>query len=370
MRAPDNRKRRRGFGPAFFFCGMLMSSACAASDYQLFGRVDAQIVSEPEPIKATLADWGNGFDSGERQWAVSQLEAGVRWPSGLELSLFSRMMADLRMNREAVAFYGKISRKEPLEPGQVVPVDVRVNGYTGNGARLGFRHRQDTWSLTGGVSLFSAGHLMSGGLNGQFIALDDSDYDFNANVDYVYYRDVIFKRPNVDEARGLGWSLDLAGTWQPEDRVTVALGAEDLFAGIRWQDVPFTRATANTEQKTYDDSGFAVFKPLISGTEGYLNSYTQELDARYKASVELREQSLSLLVRGQYQFGYALAGLGLGYRTDSVEYRGVYWPGTDSLGLELSTGTWRLALAADHLDWPDTRAVALSVSYGRSRLPF
>lgn len=369
MADPANRKRGRGASFALFFIGSLVISGVAqASEVTPFGRFELQMISEPEPIKATLSGWGDQFDGGERQWAVGRIEAGVRSKNGFELSLFSRMLADLRMNEEAVQFYGKISRKESLEAGREVPVRVRINGFVGHGVRFGYLHEAGNWSVTGGFSLFSTSRLMAGGLSGQFTALSDSDYDFNAEVDYLYYRDVIFKRPRVEPADGLGWSLDLAGTWRMSESLRVEGSVEDVLAAVHWQDAPFTRAQANTAQKTFDENGFAVFRPLISGIEGYRSSYRQDLEPRYKTELSWQESQLSVLLRGQYQFGYGYAGLGVGYAlADASAVTAVYWPKTESLGLELRLADWRFGLGADNLRWSDVRAVSISIGYGVHR---
>ena len=142
MTNPGNRNKRWGFGPAFFF-GLITVSPQVLASYEVFGGFATTLVSEPESVKATLDDWGSEFTGGERQWALARLEAGVRMDSGFEVSVFSRALADIRMNEEAVAFYGKISRKEDLEAGQSVPVQVAVNGFTGHGFRLGYLHQDD-----------------------------------------------------------------------------------------------------------------------------------------------------------------------------------------------------------------------------------
>jgi len=366
MKKPEIRKKRWGISPAFFFLITISSGiASPAMPYELFGRVESQWVSEPEPIRTTLKDWGEGFDSGRRQWAVARAEAGVRM-NGFEVSLFSRALADLRMNSEAVKLYGRIARKEELTPGQQVPVRLRVNGFSGNGFRLGYTHHTKDWQLSAGASLFRTRHLMSGQLNGRYTTVADNDYDFEADVDYVYYRDVIFDRPDVERASGTGWAFDLAGSWEPSRHWSLTFSAEDLFARIRWKDAPFTIARADTNNKSYDEDGYVVFAPTLSGREGYRDSFFQELDARYKASVSYHTDSpWSALLRGQYQFGYGFIGTGVGYRYASGSHIHIlYWPETESLGIEFRHHRWSAALSADQLEWSRVRAVAFSLSYG------
>lgn len=357
----QRRKTGWGFSPALFFVLGSLSQAQAA--VEPFGRFENQIVSEPEPIRTTIRDWGDDFERGERQWAVNHLETGVRL-DGIELSLFARALVDLRMNADAAEFYGRVARKEPLEPGASVPVRVRANGFVGQGLRLGYRHQAGTWSVTGGAALLTARYLMSGDLDGRFTATSESDYEFTARVDYTYYRDVIFKRPEVDEADGLGWALDLAADWQPHENWAFSVRAEDLLARIRWEDAPFTEAVANTDQKDYDEDGYAVFKPLLVGREGY-RDYTQRLDPRIQTEITWLQGPWSGHLRGLYQFDQGLLGLGGGYRfSNGLALRGLLWPELKAVGLELDYGRWQATLASDQLQWREMHALTLSVSYG------
>ena len=364
MTNPGNRNKRWGFGPAFFF-GLITVSPQVLASYEVFGGFATTLVSEPESVKATLDDWGSEFTNGERQWALARLEAGVRMDSGFEVSVFSRALADIRMNEEAVAFYGKISRKEDLEAGQSVPVQVAVNGFTGHGFRLGYLHQDDQWTVGLGASLFRTGHLMTGDLSGQFTAVNDSDYNFDAKVDYAYYRDVIFKRPDVDEAAGLGFSLDVAMAYKVNENWSWSLRAEDLLARIRWQDAPFTVASASTDQKSYDENGYAVFAPLLSGREGYRDSFMQDLDARYYGAVKYQHNAWSAELRGQYQFGYGYAGVGGGYRfANGFAVTGLFWPEYDQFGIEAKSGNWRGTLVLDQFDWNEVQAMSVGIAYG------
>ncbi len=360
----SHRQRRKtgwGFGPALFFVIGYVTQANAG--VEPFGRFENQIISEPEPIRTTLEDWGKDFRRGERQWAVSHLEAGIR-RNGVELSIFARTLVDLRMNDEAVKFYGRIVRKEALETGAEAPVRVRANGFVGQGLRLGYRHEGGAWALTGGAALLRARYLMSGDLNGRFTATSDSDFDFSARVDYAYYRDVIFKRPEVDEADGLGWAFDVAGHWQPSERWAFSFRAEDLFARIRWDDAPFTEAVANTDRKRYDEDGYAVFEPLLSGREGY-RDITQSLEPRLQAEATWRHGAWSAHLRGQYQFAHGLLGVAGGYRfLNGLAVRCSVWPELEAVGVELDYRRWQATVAADHTQWQDIQALILSISYG------
>jgi hypothetical protein len=362
MTQPGNREKRWGLGPAFFLV-IASTTVSPAIAGELFGRFETQLVSEPEPIKTTLSDWGSEFDSGRRQWAISHVEAGFR-DGGVEVSVFSRALADLRMNPEAVRFYGQISRKEPLKLGERVPVALRVNGFSGSGVRSGYRFSSDLWELSGGISVFKTRHLMNGSLNGEFQALSETDYDFSAEVDYRYFRDAIFDRPDINEASGIGWAFDAAASWQATEKLGLSFRIEDLFSRIRWEDAPFTTARANTDNKSFDEDGYASFAPTISGREGYKDTFYQDLDPRFYGAAQWQEGSWLVLLRGQYQFGYGFYGAGFGRSLQNgAEVTASYWPELESVQLELGYEKWGAVLSANRVQWSDVRSINLGLTY-------
>lgn len=337
----------------------------AVQGAEVFARFESQSISEPEPLRTTLSDWGSEFASGERQWSVNHLEVGVRHRRGVELSIQQRLLADLRMNREAVAQWGRIERKEPLVPGDRVPVRVQVDGFSAQALRLGYRHEVESGWIGAGVSVLRARHLMLGELDGELLATGEQDFDFNAEVDYVYYRDILFARPDVQEADGVGWSFDLAAQWRSGSHWQFDARADDLMAKIRWRDAPFTRATANTDNKSYDDDGYVIFDPILSGREGYQDRVYQRIDPRYRLVAEYSREAWLLTVRGQYQFGYGFAGFGGGWQyADGSRLRALYWPRLESVGVEYERGRWRFGLALDSPRWQQVKALGLTLSRG------
>lgn len=158
---------------------------------------------------------------------------------------------------------------------------------------------------------------------------------------------------------------DLAFSWQPDDQWKVSARVEDLLARIRWQDAPYTEAVASTDQKSFDENGYAEFAPLLSGREGYRSSFMQDLDARYYGSVEYRRNDWLVSARGQYQFGYGYFGLGVGRRFDNdVNVTGLWWPEYEQFGIEASRGKWAGYVVVDQIKWEKVQALTMGISYG------
>ena len=65
-------KGGRSFGSALCIVTAMTSPLCVQGA-EVFARFESQTISEPEPIKTTISDWGSEFTGGERQWSVNHL---------------------------------------------------------------------------------------------------------------------------------------------------------------------------------------------------------------------------------------------------------------------------------------------------------
>ncbi|OZC37509.1 hypothetical protein B9Q17_13260 [Marinobacter vinifirmus] len=355
-------RKRWGFGPAFFLILFLPVLVCAG-ELNFFGQFRLQAISEPEPVNGMLGNWGDEFESGKRQWIDARTELGVRYGSGLEVSLFARALADLRFNEEAARFYGRVKRDEALMPGEQIPVKVSAHGFTGDGLRIGYRVREGGWDVALGGSLFKADYLLEGDLWGEMLAKTPEDFSFEASIDYVYYEDLIFGREDTSRPEGVGWSGDLVLAWQAHDHLRFEFAAEDLFARIRWTDVPATRTLEPVSlDRRIQDSKQA---PVGLWAEGTIDRYYQDIDPRYRLSLDWNADAWHGSLRGQYQFGYGYAGVGGGYRfANGFAVTGLFWPEYDQFGIEAKSGNWRGTLVLDQFDWNEVQAMSVGIAYG------
>src|SRR5690606_24100521 len=97
---------------------------------------------------------------------------------------------------------------------------------------------------------------------------------------------------------------DLAGAWQIARHWHISGAVEDLFARVDWEDAPYTQARGHTNRKTYDEQGYAVFQPLISGREGFHPRYTQKLKPRSRARLQYQNANWTAALHARHQFDY------------------------------------------------------------------
>ena len=354
---------RLGFGLALWLT--MLAPLSVSADSGVFVSVTLDGYSEPEPLMDTLDEWGESFDEGERQWLLSEFEIGYRLNNGLSIAAFQRGLASTRINEQAAQYYGRIERNEPLADANV-PIELTVSGFTGQGVQLGYTHSQDRWSATIDMSVFETQYLMDGGLSGTLTTSADGSYHIAADVDYRYYRDSLFNRPNIDRPTGVGHALDLQLDYQVTDRWQLSMQAEDLLASIKWDRAPYTVASANSQRQIYDNEGFVSFNPLFEGNEGYRNNYRQDLDPRYRLSSELQSGYWVLKTHLEHQFGTLVPVLGVARRWQSGgEWELSYDVERRTLGVGISNNRWAATFSTDTAKLDEAKSLYLSLTYSR-----
>ncbi len=352
---------RLGFGLAL--CFFTLTPLSASADSGVFASVTLDGYSEPEPLMDTLEEWGESFDKGERQWLLNEFEIGYRLENGLSIAAFQRGLASTRINEQAAQYYGRIERNQPLTDASV-PIELTVSGFTGQGARFGYVHRRNRWSASAEVSVFETKYLMDGGLSGTLTTNADGSYHIAADVDYRYYRDSLFNRPDIDRPTGVGHALDLQLDYRVTDRWQLSLQAEDVWAAIEWERTPYTIASANSQRQAYDDEGFVSFNPLFEGTEGYRENYQQDIEPRYRLSSKFQSGDWSFNTHLKHQFGTLMPVLGIARRwRSSTEWELSYDLERRALGLGLSHNRWVLEFATDALELENAQALYLTLNY-------
>ena len=355
--------KRLGFGPAFWF--FILAPLSASAESGVFASMTLDGYSEPEPLMDTLDEWGESFEKGERQWLLNEFEIGYRLNNGLSTAAFHRSLASTRINERAAQYYGWIERNEPLTD-STVPIELTVSGFAGQGVKLGYSRRQDRWSASAEVSVFQANYLMDGGLSGTLTTNTDGSYHIAADVDYRYYRDSLFNRPNIDRPNGIGHALDLKLSYQVTDVWELAMQADDVLASIEWDRAPYTVASANSQRQTDDNEGFVSFNPLFEGTEGYRNNYRQDLDPRYRLSSKLQSGHWVLKPHFEHQFGTLMPVLGVARRWQSGgEWELSYDVERRTLGVVISNNRWAAGFAIDTVKLDEAKSLHFSLTYTR-----
>ena len=347
---------------AMIWAGMLIARVACAGEAGAFAVVESYSYSEPVSIRSGLGDWDGQFYGGDRQWSHNWVEAGYhfgRW----SISALYRRDIWLDTNNDTAELYYLATNKLPLEPGR--EYDLALSGYSFSG--LGVRaawisHASDRLTVSWGFSVLNADDLLDGQFTGTATALADNDYEYEAEVDYVYSKDVLFNRP-VARPDGMGASLDVSASYKPMSGVTLSATVVDLLGAIWWQEAPFTRATAFSDRRGYDENGYIIVEPAISGVEGIHKHYTQRLLPRAMLGIQaIVTPAWQAQAEYRYQYEQGLLGLGASRSIGTNKIGVLIWPSVRAVGLNVEWGRVGFSLALDDVNLDDARTLWLGLT--------
>jgi len=321
--------------------------------------------SQPNSIKSALHEWNGAFHGGTRQWTFNTVEAGVethRW----SLGVFYRKDYDLRFSRGAAEAYYLLQNNKPLPVGKHYLLDLTASSFAAKGVRATWRIvPSSNWRMRVGLSLFRASSLIDGGVHGTGTALTDNSYSYNAQVDYHYSKDYLFKR-QVNPPSGVGASLDFGFSAAIRPWLRVRGHVDDLFGRIWWKNVPYTVAAASSNRESYDSAGNIHFAPLISGYEGTDRRYVQRLSPRFSGQADIGHLGKpNGIMAVQYQYGQTLLGAGASMDVHSYVFNVVAWPQVHTLSVGVAKGRYRFELGASSASPSTTRSLWLRLNIGQ-----
>jgi hypothetical protein len=315
----DNRKKRRP-SAAFFstirnciniavVAGVLCSfsiSPIAANPYLV---IDSFSLSESVPISDAMGDWESTVREGDKAFTYNWAEAGATYKA-FGLGYLTRYDYALKYSPETAEFYHLVKNKKSLPLDRQYELELAAKHTYSKGLRLSYYFQfNEQLEVTIGGSYLKGVRLTDGALRGIATAVAENDYDFNANVDYYYSEDVLFDR-KVDTPDGVGYSIDSLINWRIRRDLNMRLAVIDLIGRMYWSNAPNTTATATSATKEYDEDGYVIYKPTLSGYETN-RDFTQTLDPRINLQLNYSLDSRTDLVgqvskfhpRAFYQIG-------------------------------------------------------------------
>jgi hypothetical protein len=258
-----------------------------------------------------------------------------------------------------------VKNKTPLVPGEQFDLLLDANTMVSDGLRITFS-QEYSQSFSYGVSVsYLRGELFNdGSLSGQAEVITDKEYEFSFDVDYYYSEDKLFDR-EVDPPQGRGYALDLVFDWQLSDKLKFGFQAYDILTRMYWEDAPRTIATASSDTKEYDEDGYVIYNPVVSGLETN-QDYVQEIPRKIFLSADY---SIGRYVFDMAYRDYEIKSfylLGAGININNTSRIGLSCNLTArSCGVDYFNRWFKFRLITDDLDLEEALALELllSVSY-------
>ncbi len=250
---------------SFLLLLLLFTPLAYAGDFNTYFLLESFSYSEPITIKALATNqWNAKLHDGDVAFTTDRIEVGAEWKQW-KIGVFRRYDYFYEFTQDTALLKYSAENNQDLTPGKQLDIYLSANTLIANGLRLAFTHTIDNTNFSVKASYLNAKNLTYGYFAGNAKAVSEKDYDLNFYVDYYYSEDKLFDR-EVEPPGGDGFAVDINVNWQIK-QWNFGLDIKDLLARIYWRDTPRTTATGNTDTKRFDENGFLIFDPVISGLE-------------------------------------------------------------------------------------------------------
>ena len=318
--------------------------------------------SEPITIQNILNDSSDSFTGGEDALTHNWAEIGATY-NNFGVGILSRYDYDLEFSEDTAEFYYLIENKKSLPQGRVFDLYLETKHTQSDGVRFSYTHTfKRNINVNIGLSYLRGVWLTEGKAQGQGVALTENDYDFQFDVNSYDSEDMIFER-KIDSPEGTGYSIDFSLDWEVNQQWEFNLRVIDLIGRMYWEYAPYTTAVASSDNKEYDDDGYLIYKPVLSGYEGNAD-FTQELKPQIKALVNYQWNNKFAALGQLYSFYTAnFYQLGLGYSFNQKSLLSMlYMFETNAITIGYEMQYFQFMITSDAFQFDDANTFALSLN--------
>jgi len=348
-----------------FLCGLLLttsSSAFAEITQRLGFEFDSFSYSEATSIHSIGGRWEDDVTSGDKALTVDRLYLGL-FHGPFSIQYVMRYDAYYDYANDTARLLYQTENKLPLKQGDQYDLYIDEDETSSKGFRFGYSNwLRDDFELSVHLSLLELTDIEQGELNGSASVVDSNDYDFSFHSDVVYEKDPLYER-GKENVYGRGYSFDLAIHYLVNQNWDLELQVFDLFSEMKVDDAPFTTADASSNVKSFDEDGYVVFDPVVTGFEGY-KSFSFEFNTQTHVAVGYRlKNSDSVTLQHHDYYNIDFQEVNYIQRFDEMELAWNLIPELNVIGFSIQTPSLKFILNTDNLDYDEMKYLHLSFQY-------
>ncbi|BBG65081.1 hypothetical protein NNO_0378 [Hydrogenimonas sp.] len=254
----------------------------------LSAGIQAFVADDPVSLSDLLDNWHGEFHPEDgTNLAIDDVrtDIGATYGEFGYLGYTYRHQSFTAANRDTVLLIWQQLNDTGFIPGKRYDLDISIDGFEADGILYSnafdiIDSDNKHLKIGLGFELLRGRNMQHGYLQGYATANSSKDYDFSAVSDYYYTENYLYNL-DVEKADGFGYSTHISMEYDIED-ISLRLLANDIFGRIRWKRLPYSYVNINSSNKSYDENGFVVYNPTVSGVEKYLD-HTQKLYAKWRA---------------------------------------------------------------------------------------
>lgn len=262
----------------------------ANNDFQFFSTLDSEVYTEAQPVKAFIDDFDAPLTSGDSAFTYNVFELGVGY-GNFKVGYQSRFDYVLSFDPDTARYLHTEKNDLAFEERDYI-YDLNGKQSTTNGLFLSYDFKfleSDALSITPKLTVFASTHFQDAHVQGTVYS---DEIQGALEVDYFFSKDILFKRFTPDEnPSGVGYSLDLAASWDINQDLSVSLLIQDLLYETEYEKSGFVNGYTTEVPFSETADGGIVSQPTIrlSTSElGHEKTHTFEMATRFKAYIDYR----------------------------------------------------------------------------------
>lgn len=356
------RLKGRIFRPFFrVLLGFLPVTGHCGENEKLTIEFESVSYSEATSLYSIAGNWSDRVSSGNDALSFTRLSVGIE-NGPISLQYIQRSDSIFKFANDTARFIYQIENRQSLTPGEIYELEIHPKRQASHGIRMGYTSQvHENVGVSVFLSLLSPSNILDGEVKGSAVAVAANDYDFDFSSDLVYRDDPLYDRDGT-RLTGDGYAVDLFIRYAINERWHMNLDFIDLAGELSINDAPFTVASATSDVKTFDEDGYVVFNPVITGLEGN-RDITYEFDTQVHLSLSYLLSNKHSLVVQHHQYK------NVGYQeiqfVQSANQRKFSWhlvPEIGAAGVSYTTTEFMIGLTVDDFDRKKMKYLAL---YGR-----
>ncbi len=326
---------------------------------QLSFEFDSVNYSEATSLHSIAGEWSDSITPGDEALSVSRLYLGYQ-QGPFSFQYVVRYDIYYNYANETVQFISLVENQQPLQVNDQYQLYIEEDKLASRGFRFGFNTwLRDDIEIKAYFSLLTPTDIEQGNLNGSAVVVGTSDYDFDFHSDLVYKDDPLYDRATQDLS-GQGYSIDLAFHYIVNEKWSINLELFDIAGEIKFDDVAFTTADATSDIKTFDENGYVIYNPVITGLEGN-KSFTYKFNTQSHLAVAYKLANNNSIVLQHHQYiNTSFQELNYVQRFDPNQLAWNFIPKINAFGFTFKTPNFSFGLTTDNLDYKKTKFLSLS----------
>lgn len=319
---------------------------------------DSVNYSEATSLHSIAGHWGDGVTSGDDALSLSRLYLGYQ-QGAFSFQYVKRYDIYYRYANDTARFLYLTENQLPLPESDQFQLFIEADKSESRGFRFGY----NTWlgddvEISAFLSLLQATDLQHGSMNGSATVVDSKDFDFSFHSDLVYRDDPLYDRA-AEDLSGQGYSFDLSLHYIVNGRWDIKIDLFDVAGELKFDDTAFTKADATSNIKTFDENGFVIFDPVISGIEGN-KDFTYKFNRQSHLAVDYKLSNENSIVFQHHHYKNAnYQELHYLQRFDSSQLDWNLIPQLKAFGVTFKTHNFSIGLVTDDLDYKKMKFLSI-----------